>query len=116
MVKEDTVLRPAESTRRFSSLRTGFLTIFLGKIPIENATPGDFFGEESILRGTRELPRGWEERFASQRMRNARRAAARQTFSRRARCWIPRCTPYRERPWKTSPSSSGSSWRPTSDG
>jgi hemerythrin len=63
VVKEDTVLRRA-SHAELLLLADGLLTIFLGKIPIENATPGDFFGEESILRGTCELPRGWEERFA----------------------------------------------------
>ncbi len=68
VVKEDTVLRP-EGHAELLLLADGLLTIFLGKIPIENATPGDFFGEESILRGARELPRGWEERFASQRQR-----------------------------------------------
>ncbi|HUI70651.1 MAG TPA: hemerythrin domain-containing protein [Spirochaetia bacterium] len=66
IVKEDTVLRPAGHAEVLL-LADGLLTIFLGKIPIENATPGDFFGEESVLRSTRELPRGWEERFAAQR-------------------------------------------------
>jgi hemerythrin len=65
VIKEDTVLRPAGHPE-IILLADGLLMIFLGKIPIENATPGDFFGEESILRGTRELPPGWEERFARQ--------------------------------------------------
>jgi hemerythrin len=63
VVKEDTVLRPEGKAEVFL-LADGLVTVFLGKIPIENVTPGDFFGEESVLRGTRELPRGWEERFA----------------------------------------------------
>jgi len=61
-VKEDTVLRPTGQPE-IILLADGLLTVFLGKIPIENATPGDFFGEESTLRDTRALPPGWKERF-----------------------------------------------------
>ena len=83
VVKEDTVLRPAGHAELLL-IADGLLTIFLGKIPIENATPGDFFGEESILRGTRELPRGWEERFASQRKREAKGSGTPGLFEARA--------------------------------
>ncbi|HVP17865.1 MAG TPA: hemerythrin domain-containing protein [Spirochaetia bacterium] len=62
-VKEDTVLRPLGGAEVLL-LADGLITVFFGAIPIENVTPGDFFGEESILRGTREPPPGWEERFA----------------------------------------------------
>jgi hemerythrin len=83
VVKEDTVLRP-EGHAEVLLIADGLLTIFLGKIPIENATPGDFFGEESILRGTRELPRGWEERFASQRQTRGKGNKAVDLFEARA--------------------------------
>ena len=62
VVKEDTVFRP-EGRSEVLMLADGLVTVFLGVRPIENITPGDFFGEESILTGTRELPPGWQERF-----------------------------------------------------
>jgi hemerythrin len=62
VVKEDTVFRP-EGRSEVIMLADGLVTVFLGISPIENITPGDFFGEESILTGTRELPLGWQERF-----------------------------------------------------
>jgi len=83
VVKEDTVLRPAGHAELLL-LADGLLTIFLGKIPIENATPGDFFGEESLLRGTRKLPPGWEERFAGQGRQDERRSGMPSLFEARA--------------------------------
>ena len=83
VVKEDTVLRSGKHGEVLL-IADGLLTIFLGKIPIENATPGDFFGEESILRGTRELPRGWKERFAGQQIRTASQGSLVNLFEARA--------------------------------
>ncbi|HVO39588.1 MAG TPA: hemerythrin domain-containing protein [Spirochaetia bacterium] len=62
-VKEDTVFRP-DGREEVILLADGLVTVFLGMRSIENITPGDFFGEESVLRGTRDLPAGWLERFS----------------------------------------------------
>jgi hemerythrin len=37
--------------------------VFLGARPIENLKPGGFFGEETMMRGARELPPGLRKRF-----------------------------------------------------
>ena len=116
VVKEDTVFRP-EGRSEVLMLADGLVTVFLGIRPIENITPGDFFGEESILTGTRELPRGWQERFTrppGSGTTTVGNQSAGQASSRRARCWIPRSTPSPAMPWRTSRSFSGSSWKPTS--
>ena len=45
-------------------LSEGLVTVFLGVRPIENLTPGGFFGEETLMRGALEVPAGWLERFS----------------------------------------------------
>ncbi len=83
MVKEATVLRPVDRAEVLL-LSQGLVTLFLGAIPIENVTPGDFFGEESLLRGTREPPPGWAERFAHREKRGGPLSGPINLFEARA--------------------------------
>jgi hemerythrin len=62
-VREDTVLAPV-GRAEILLLSEGLVTVFLGGRPIENLKPGGFFGEETLMRGARELPAGWSQRFA----------------------------------------------------
>ena len=61
-VREDTQLVP-QGKAEILLLSEGLVTVFLGGRPIENLKPGGFFGEETLMRGARELPPGWSERF-----------------------------------------------------
>jgi len=61
-VKEDSVLAP-RGKAEILLLSEGLVSVFLGARAIENLKPGDFFGEETLMRGARELPAGWQQRF-----------------------------------------------------
>ena len=62
VVKEDAVMRP-EGRAEILLLADGLVTVFLGSIPIRERHTRGFLREESVLRGTRDLPPGWEARF-----------------------------------------------------
>jgi hemerythrin len=62
LVHEDAVLAP-QGKAEIVVLTEGLVTVFLGSRPIENLKPGGFFGEETMMRGARELPAGWRQRF-----------------------------------------------------
>ena len=62
-VKEGEVLVPRRGAELIL-LAQGLVTVFLGAHSIENLTPGGFFGEETMMRGARELPAGWQQRFS----------------------------------------------------
>jgi hemerythrin-like metal-binding protein len=62
-LKEDDVLAP-NGKAEILLLDEGLMSIFLGARSIENLKPGGFFGEETMMRGARELPMNWKERFA----------------------------------------------------
>jgi hemerythrin len=62
LVKEGDILA-AQGRAEISLLSEGLVSVFLGSRPIENLKPGDFFGEETLMRGARELPAGWRQRF-----------------------------------------------------
>jgi hemerythrin len=61
-VKEGDMLAP-QGRAEIALLAEGLVTVFLGARPIENLKPGGFFGEETLMRGARELPAGWRQRF-----------------------------------------------------
>ena len=61
-VKEGDILAP-QGRAEIVLLSEGLVTVFLGARPIENLKPGGFFGEETLMRGARELPAGWKQRF-----------------------------------------------------
>jgi len=61
-VKEDDVFAP-QGRAEIILLAEGLVTVFLGARPIENLKPGGFFGEETLMRGARDLPAGWRQRF-----------------------------------------------------
>ena len=63
MVKEGDVLAP-QGRAELILLAEGLVTVFLGAHSIENLKPGGFFGEETMMRGARELPAGWQQRFS----------------------------------------------------
>jgi hemerythrin len=62
-VKEGDVLVPRRGAELIL-LAEGLVTVFLGAHSIENLKPGGFFGEETMMRGARELPAGWQQRFS----------------------------------------------------
>ena len=62
-LKEDDVLAP-QGKAEILLLEEGLVSVFLGARPIENLKPGGFFGEETLMRGARELPPDWRKRFA----------------------------------------------------
>jgi len=62
-VKEGDVLAPRRGAELIL-LAEGLVTVFLGAHSIENLKPGGFFGEETMMRGARELPAGWQQRFS----------------------------------------------------
>jgi hemerythrin len=62
MVKEGDELAP-QGHGELILLAEGLVTVFLGAHSIENLKPGGFFGEETMMRGARELPAGWQQRF-----------------------------------------------------
>jgi hemerythrin len=63
VIREGDVLAP-ESRAEIILLADGLVTVFLGAHSIENLKPGGFFGEETMMRGARELPAGWQQRFS----------------------------------------------------
>jgi hemerythrin len=62
-IREDDVLAP-QGKAEVIVLAQGLVAVFLGVRPIENLKPGAFFGEETVMRGARELPPGWRMRFS----------------------------------------------------
>lgn len=60
-LKEDDVLA-SEGKAEVLLLEDGLLSVFLGVRSIENLKPGGFFGEETLMRGARELPPDWRKR------------------------------------------------------
>jgi hemerythrin len=63
VIKEGDVLAP-QGRAEIILLAEGLVTVFLGMRMIENLKPGGFFGEETLMRGARELPSGWRQRFS----------------------------------------------------
>ncbi|HEY9593979.1 MAG TPA: hemerythrin domain-containing protein, partial [Spirochaetia bacterium] len=61
-VREDDVMAP-RGRAEIVVLAEGLVSIFFGARPIENLKPGGFFGEETMMRGAREIPAGWRQRF-----------------------------------------------------
>ena len=61
-VREDSVIMPA-GRAEILVLTSGLVSVFLGTQAVENLKPGDFFGEETLMRGARELPAGWRQRL-----------------------------------------------------
>jgi len=59
---EDDVMAP-QGKAEIVVLSEGLVAVFLGSRPIENLKPGGFFGEETMMRGAREIPAGWRQRF-----------------------------------------------------
>ncbi len=62
-IREGEVLVPRRGAELIL-LAEGLVTVFLGAQSIENLKPGGFFGEETMMRGARELPAGWQRRFS----------------------------------------------------
>jgi hemerythrin len=60
--REDDMIAPHGRAEVYL-LTAGLVTVFLGAHLIENLKPGGFFGEETLMRGARELPSGWRQRF-----------------------------------------------------
>ena len=83
ILKEDDVLAP-EGRAEILLLDEGLVSIFLGARPIENLKPGGFFGEETMMRGARELPPDWRERFTRPSMRGRGSTGAHHLFEARA--------------------------------
>jgi hemerythrin len=61
-LKEADVLAP-RGKAEILLLDEGLVSVFLGVRPIENLKPGGFFGEETLMRGARELPPDLQKRF-----------------------------------------------------
>jgi hemerythrin len=81
-VKEDDLL--AQGRAEIVLLTEGLVTVFLGARPVENLKPGDFFGEETLMRGARELPVGWQQRFTRQSLPGRKAATGHRLFDARA--------------------------------
>jgi hemerythrin len=62
LVREDDVIAP-QGKAEIVLLAEGLASVFLGARSIENLKPGGFFCEETVMRGARELPAGWRQRF-----------------------------------------------------
>ncbi len=63
--REGTVIAP-EGKAEILILTEGLVSMILGGArSIENLKPGDFLGEETLMRGARDLPAGWRRRLAS---------------------------------------------------
>jgi hemerythrin len=63
LVREGDLIAP-QGKAEVVLLAEGLVTVFLGARSIENLKPGGFFGEETLMRGARELPPGWRQRLA----------------------------------------------------
>jgi hemerythrin len=82
-LKEDDILAP-HGKAEILILAEGLLSVFLGARPIENLKPGGFFGEETVMRGARELPPGLRKRFERRSSQRPGGAAAVHLFEARA--------------------------------
>jgi hemerythrin len=82
-LKEDDIIAP-QGKAEICLLSEGLLSVFLGAHSIENLTPGGFFGEETLMRGARELPPDWRERFVRPRRQGRPGAADLHLFEARA--------------------------------
>jgi len=82
-LKEDDVLAP-QGKAEILLLEEGLVTVFLGARPIENLKPGGFFGEETLMRGARELPPDWRKRFARPSARGRDSTGVHHLFEARA--------------------------------
>ena len=82
-LKEDDVLAP-HGKAEIVILAEGLLSVFLGARPIENLKPGGFFGEETVMRGARELPPDWRKRFVRPSARGRGSTGAHHLFEARA--------------------------------
>ncbi len=82
-LKEDDVLAP-QGKAEILLLEEGLVSVFLGARPIENLKPGGFFGEETLMRGARELPPDWRKRFARPSARGRGGSGEHHLFEARA--------------------------------
>jgi hemerythrin len=82
-MKEDDVLAP-RGKAEILLLDEGLVSVFLGPRPIENLKPGGFFGEETLMRGARELPPDWRKRFARPSARGRGGSGEHHLFEARA--------------------------------
>jgi hemerythrin len=82
-VKEDDVLAP-QGRAEILLLDEGLVSIFLGAGPIENLTPGGFFGEETVMRGAKDLPQDWRALYARPSMRGRASTGEHHLFEGRA--------------------------------
>ncbi|HTO21223.1 MAG TPA: hemerythrin domain-containing protein [Spirochaetia bacterium] len=82
-LKEDDVLAP-QGRAEILLLDDGLMSVFLGATPIENLTPGGFFGEETIMRGAKDLPEDWRARFTRPSMRGRGSTGSHHLFEARA--------------------------------
>ena len=82
-LKEDDILAP-HGRAEIVILAEGLLSVFLGARPIENLKPGAFFGEETVMRGARELPPGLRKRFERRSSQRPGGAQAHHLFEARA--------------------------------
>jgi hemerythrin len=82
-LKEGDVLAP-QGRAEILILSEGLVSVFLGVRPIENLKPGGFFGEETMMRGARELPPGWRKRFERPAVQGRADTKAHYLFEARA--------------------------------
>jgi len=82
-VKEDDVLAP-QGRAEILLLDEGLVSIFLGAAPIENLKPGGFFGEETVMRGAKDIPADWKARFARPSVRGRGSTGTHHLFEGRA--------------------------------
>ena len=82
-LKEDDILAP-QGRAEIVLLAEGLVSVFLGARPIENLKPGGFFGEETLMRGARELPPDWRKRFVRSSARGRGSTGAHHLFEARA--------------------------------
>ena len=83
VLKEDDVLAP-QGRAEIVILAEGLMSVFLGARSIENLKPGGFFGEETVMRGARELPPDWRKRFVRPSARGRGSTGAHHLFEARA--------------------------------
>jgi len=82
-LREDDVLAP-QGRAEIILLAEGLISVFLGARPIENLKPCGFFGEETMMRGARELPPDWRKRFARPSARGRGSTGVHHLFEARA--------------------------------
>jgi hemerythrin len=83
VLKEDDVLAP-QGRAEIVILAEGLMSVFLGARSIENLKPGGFFGEETVMRGARELPPDWRKRFVRPSARGRGSTGGHHLFEARA--------------------------------